>query len=946
MPDGSPARPAFIGRGAELDMLTRRLDEVRQGTAKTVLIGGDAGIGKSRLLSEFAGRARESGARVLAGVCEEHFGDPMPYGPLLEILEVFGREFGERTEEYRRLSDFFDGGDHISGPQQVFVNVRRMLQHVDGPLVLIIEDLHWADPSTLDLVRHLAQARTEGRRLLLVGSFRSAELGRTDPLWQLLNSGNFIRRVVRAELAPFTLPELRGLLNGGAGEPDPALVRRCLEWSEGNPFYAEQLLAADALTSPESVRLSADLRSIVLTRLTGLGDDAMRVLQVAAVAGRTVSRRLLRLVSGLERDALGAAVQECFDRQMLITGRDEDTYRFRHALLRESVYQTTNRDTKVDLHAAMARALAADPSLSLAEGSAAAELASHWYQAASWPEAFASAVQAGEQAMRTFAFRSAGVQFDRALTLWHRVTGAHEAAGLSHVRLLAVAAEAARWSGNTDRALEHIEAAIAEAGPGQADLKERHANYLWEAGRRQEAAQEYREAADLLDGRPDSAVKARVLAGIALARLHDGHYAEGSDLADAALRVAIEAGARAEEGRALGVSGLARGMLGDVEDGVERLNQAITIARAESHLEDLLRAYANLGLILENAGRLRAAAQAAQTGLAEARKLDLGATTQAMILANNASVARLMLGEWDEAEKIVNEVLLDRPPAESIYPRLTLAEIKVARGDYDPARELLASIEAVELNGDPRFLGPLHTIRARLALGAGHLPAAVREVARGVEALRGGENSLERLRLCAVGLRCAADLAQTDRDRAMAVGDQLAREGFEARPAEPTAEIDQLIRLCQAERLRLQDADTTTVWDQVARGWQGLDRPYEAAYARYRQAAAPGGTQEPLLEAHREAGRLGAEPLLNDVVRLARRLGRDLADRPYGLTETEFEILRLLYEGEDAARIARARGVARSTVQTQIKRVYRKMGVNSQGKASAKARTDNVFPEA
>ncbi|GID32014.1 ATP-binding protein [Paractinoplanes brasiliensis] len=935
--------PGFVGRAAEMKLLDRCLAEVRERTARTVLIGGDAGIGKTRLLGRFAATAHESGAHVLTAACEEHFGDPMPYGPLLEILEVFGRDFGEDDEAYRRLVDFFDRrDDHLSGPQQVFVHVRRMLQHVEAPLVLIIEDLHWADPSTLDLVRHLAQCRPEQRRLLLVCSYRSGGLARTEPLWQLLAGANFTRRVERAELEPFTLTELEELLDTGSGPPRPALVERCLTWSEGNPFYAEQLIAAGALDHPENLLLPADLQSVLLARLSGLGDDALRVLRVAAVAGRATSRRLLRRVSGLEAYGLGAAVQECFDRQMLVTGRDEETYRFGHALLREAVYRTTVRDIRVDLHTAMARALADDPSLSLTEGSAAAEMAGHWYQAGRRPEALAAAVRAGEQAMRTYAFTSAAVQFERALQLWPRVAEPERTAGLSHVRLLADAAESARWSGDTGRAMARIEAAVAEAGEERPDLLERQANYLWETGSRREAGRVYREAAGMLDGRPASAVKARVLAAIALARLHAGRYADGKEVADAAMRVAVEAGARAEEGRARNVAGLARGMLGQVTDGVELLRAAITLARQENHIEDLLRAYANLGLILENAGDLREAADAAMAGLAEARRLDIGATTQAMILANNAGVALIMLGEWDEAERILTEGLLDRPPAESVYPRLTLAELRTARGSFDRARELLASIEGLELNGDPRFLGPLHTIRALVALGRGDLPEAQREVARGVAALRDGENSLERLRLCAVGLRCAADQAVTDRAAAMRFGDELAREGFEARPPESTPETDQLLLVCRAERQRLRGAGTAVLWGQVADGWTGLRRPYEAAYARWRQAAAGGG-REALLAAHREAVRLGAGPLVADVARLGRRFGIDLADRPYGLTEAELETLRLLCQGLDAAGIARTRRVTPRTAQTQIHRLYQKMGVHTQAQAMAKARADGVF---
>lgn len=933
----------FVGRAAEMALLTRCLTEVSQGTARTVVIAGDAGIGKTRLLGRFTAVAAESGARVLSVACEEHFGAPMPYGPLLEILELFGRRIGTGGDAYRRLNDFFEhGGDHISGSQQVFVNVRRMLQDGDTPIVLIIEDLHWADPSTLDLVRHLAQARAEDRRLLLVGSYRPNDLRRTDPLWQLLASPNFTRRVERAELAAFTRAELKQLLDAGPGDLDPALIERCFQWSEGNPFFAEQLMAAGALDSPENLSLPTDLQSVLLARFGDLSNDAMRVLLVAAVAGRTMSRRLLRLVSDLAPDELGAATQECFDRRMLVEGSEEDTYRFRHALMREALYPTIVRDVRVDLHTAMARALAGDASLSLADGSAAAELASHWYEAGSRPEALASAVAAGEQAMRTFAFRSAAIQFDRALSLWRRVTDPERVAGLSRVRLLVEAAEAARWSGHADQALTRIEEAATEVGADRPELMERRATYLWEMGRRKEAGEVYRAAAAMLDGEPPSAVKARILAAIALERLHSGRYVEGRDIADAAREQAVAVGARAEEGRARNLAGLARGMLGDLADGVAQLRTAITIAKDENHIEDLLRAYANLGLILENNGRLREAAQEAKAGLAEARKYDLGATTQGMILANNASVALLMLGEWTDAERIITGLLPDRPPAESVYPRLTLAEIKVARGAFDEARELLESIDGVERSGDPRFLGPLRTIRALVALGTGDVVGAVRETVRGLTDPHSEENSLERLRLCTVGLRCAADLAFTDHRRAMTAGDQLARAARDARPAEPTPETDQLIRLCRAERQRLQGNDTAMLWSEVADGWTRLDRPYEAAYARWRQAAA-GRDRDALREAYGRFSELGAQPLLAEVVRLGRRLGLDLGERPYGLTETELEILRLMCQDKNAAQIAEIRRIGRRTVEKHMENIYRKMEVGSQLQAMAKAGEDRVF---
>lgn len=971
----------FVGRETQLNLLKLRLTEVRDGRARTVLVGGEPGVGKSRLLSEFARQARADGAQVLSGACEEHFGDPMPYGPLLEALETFGREHGAaRAAElggpaYQKLISFFDlGGASMSAPQQILLAVRRMLDDIGtkAPVVLIVEDLHWADPSTLDLVRHLAQARPEGRRLLLIASYR-ANPPRGKPLWQMFAGIAFLRRTERFELPAFTLQEMREFLAaGGARRVDPKLAERCQQWSDGIPFYAEQLMAAGALAGrDEDVDLPPDIRSVMLARLGELGEDAIKVLRVAAVAGRAMSRRLLRTVSGLPAETLRNALQECFDRQMLVAGQEEDVYRFRHALLREAVYQDTVRDTRVDLHIAMAKALAADPRLALTEGSATAEQASHWYQAGSWPQALTYAVRAGRSAARTLAFPSAETQFERALRFWQQVEDPESHAGMTRSQLLAEAAEAARWSGHIGRAVELVRQAI-DAPDHRGDpsrlgeLHERLANYLGEAGRRAESDEVFHQAAAMLAQGPPSAVKARVLAGVALAQLRAGQYQDGRKTADEALSMAIEVGADAEKGRALNVSGLALSMLGD-DEGEFRLRQAIEIARSVNHVEDLLRAYGNLGLILEHAGRLRESAEVTKEGLDEARRLDLAGTRQGLILANNASAALVLLGEWADAEEIIAEVTMDRPPAESLYPRLTLAEINVARGAFPQARTLLASIENVEHGRDPRFLGPLHAVRAELALWDDDLVRAADEVRRGVSAVRGGENALEVLRLCALGMRCAADQAAANPMEAAALGDQLAllasetlrqwdaRQQTDARRQSPARELDQLAALCKAERQRIQGSDTAPGWKRVATGWAELDRPYPAAYARWRQALAAfaagdrAAARDPARDAYRAATSLGAEPLRDRVKRLAAKISLTLTDRPapaklpHNLTRAEYDTLRLLYEGHSAARIATARGVSPRTVETQLLRVYRKLGVHRAWDAIDLARQEGMF---
>jgi DNA-binding CsgD family transcriptional regulator len=400
-------------------------------------------------------------------------------------------------------------------------------------------------------------------------------------------------------------------------------------------------------------------------------------------------------------------------------------------------------------------------------------------------------------------------------------------------------------------------------------------------------------------------------------------------------------------------------MLGD-PDGEDRLKRAVEIARSVHHIEDLFRAYGNLGLVLEHAGRLRDAAKVTQQGLDEARQLDLINTRQGTILANNTSAALVLLGEWDDAETIITEVSMDRPVAETLYPRLTLAEIKVARGEYDQAHQLLDSIATVELGQDPRFLGPLHTTRAELALDEGDLARAVAEVKHGVDAVRGTDNTVELLRLCAVGLRSAAEqtarrpVSEAKRTDAMNTGDWLAREAADANRASPTDETEQLLRLCQAERQRIQYLDTPAVWRHVAGGWTELDRPFPAACARFRQAAAlvaAGDRSEAasvLRAVHQVAVDLQAGPLRAKVVALARKIGLDVeraprVQRPYNLTEAEFETLRFLADGKDTAAIAKQRTVAHRTVTTQLGSIYQKLGVSSAREAVARAHKERLF---
>ncbi|GAA4256191.1 helix-turn-helix transcriptional regulator [Dactylosporangium darangshiense] len=969
------AEPAFVGRGEELDRLRLRLADVRDGEARTVLVSGEGGVGKSRLLQEFIALARTAGAHVLHGSCDESLDGTVPYLPLTEALDGFERDHGDAAGElggpsYAMLAGLFDGTAQ-AGPlgtqPQVFLAVRRMLDHIGdrAPAVLVLEDLHWADPSTLGLVGALARARPEGRRVLLVCSHRPVGAMLDTPLWKLLGNADFLRRVEQFPLPVFTKTELRRFMTDIAGRPvPPELVERCLAWSDGIAFHAELLMTTDVLDRPAS-ELPREVADVMMAQVARVSPATRKVLRVAAVAGRRMSHALLRTASGLPSGELDDALQECLDQRMLVDDQPSGVYRFRHALLREAVYRSRATGTTAELHERMAEALTADPGLSLGDaGTADAEVAYHWHQAGRWPDALAAAVRAGQAAQRTLAFPSAELQFARAVELWDRVADAEARAGLPRVRVLAAAANAARWSGHLGRAVEYTRAAIALVDP-VADpdlgglLQERLGNYLWEDGQRGESPVAYDAAAWLLADRPPSAVKARVLAAQALTDLRRGRHSDGHTKAGEALAMARAVKSRAAEGRALNVSGLALGMRDDPEAGIARLRAAIDIARQVHHLEDLFRAYSNLGLVLEHAGRLAEAAKTNLDGLAEARQLDLQDSRQATVLANNAGTALAQLGRWDEAEAVITETTQSRQIGESLYPRLTLAEILVARGRFEQAHDLLESVSGAEQGTDVRFHGPLHAYQAELALWQDRPADAVRHVRDGIAAVAPSENAVEKLRLYAIGLRCAADRAAAartpaDKAAAQATGDELARLANDAvKGRATTAEVEQLVRLCRAERRRIRGEDAAVLWEEVARGWAG--RRYQAAYAQWRTAeAAHASGDEPRAReaaraAYATARALDAEPLRARVEAFAKRAridlaaARETAPLPFDLTEAEYAILTLISEGHDNARIAAQRGVSLRTVETQISKIYRKLGVHSRADAIVLAHKDGRF---
>lgn len=471
------ARDGFVGRAAELSRLEAGLDAARAGRGSIVLITGRAGIGKTRLTAALAERARGRGATVLSGRCIQLVGTGLPYLPLVDALRQVGgfsalSALAGELRELPRLVPELAGPDASMPADQprtdsrlrLFEEVLAVLERlsVSEPLVLVLEDLHWADESTLDLVVFLAHA-VRDRPILLVATYRSEEVRAGEPLHRqaagLVGAG----MAVSLQLDPLGRDELGALLAATSERPLPAeLVSAISERSEGNPFFARELLAAAARGD---TALPPGLRDVLLTSIARLDPNGRAVLRVAAAAGRDVQYGLLAAVMPLGELELAEALRQAVDHDLLAPDQAAGSFRFRHELFAEAVYTTLLPGEREVLHERLARALTEDPRLA-ASRAAAAEAAQHWAAAGRPVEALVASLQAARDAEAVSGLTEALQHVERVLALWDDVPVAEELAGVALPAVLAWAADLAGVSAQPDDEVD-ARALIGALGPGQ-----------------------------------------------------------------------------------------------------------------------------------------------------------------------------------------------------------------------------------------------------------------------------------------------------------------------------------------------------------------------------------------------------------------------------------------------------------------------------------------------
>ena len=978
-----PRRTPLVGREAELAEIQAVWQEVCEGQPAGIVISGEAGIGKSRLVAECMERITADGSTVLFGMCVRITSGGLPYGPILEALrrllqdrqvltlaELLGPSHAD-LDQLLHIDETLFADPAAQAPGRLnrsrlyesFLALLTRLAH-DAPVLLVVEDIHWAEQSTLDLLMFLTAAlRTE--RVMVALTYRDEQLA-SGPLSSTLLE--LFRRPTLTHLAltPFDLSELSALLEPLAPGPlSPEAMQRIADLSGGNAFFAQELLAAQRIEG--TGWLPSHVRDVVMLRIATLSSSARQLVRCAAVAGREMSHALLSTVSELPEHELLDAVRELVASHVLIP-RPSDSYRFRHALTQEAVYADLLPGERQALHALVAAALSDYPKLGGGQRSVVTALvAHHWDAAGNVKMALAAAVAAGRAAMDIQGFSEGLQHFRRALALWPEAVDT-AVAGVDRPELLAAAARCAYHADQDAVAVQLVEEALRELPPEEAVRRALMHEALGSYQTRIDGARALdalHEAYRLLEDTGETRERARVTAALAQALSTRGRYADSAPFWEEALGLARCAGCRREEVLGLRTSGWHLAMHGEPDTGIGRMREALRLARVDGDIEGVSVSYNHLSLALDFVGR------SADTLRHVTEALDWVSEHQTLYtpmidMLDSIVFVLFRLGRWEQAEEIADRLYASHGSSRVLMTAAVLAELATARGDQErAAREIRTAQGMLEGNDDPLNHGVVHAAAATSALWREDHRTARAELGRGLEIVGSRGDDQQLVALCALGVRIEADEAERGRARRLAepptdvvatatrLHHRLQRVWHDMghrRHSFPETELD--VATADAELARLRGGGSAMSWGLIAGGWDRLARPYPAAYARWREAELLVADRDPrarevLRLAHTATAALRATALGGEIVALARRARVDLEDHaapapgppptanPFNLTDRELQVLPLLRAGHRNREIAKELYISESTASVHVSNILSKLGAKNRVEAAA-----------
>lgn len=994
---GNRSSPVIVGRDEELNRIARALEVAASGRPVLVVIRGEAGIGKSRLVREAIERARAAGSPILHGACLELGGDGLPYLPLVEALRGIVRDtpparLGEllgpaRSDLAALLPDLAAPGSAgdapSSAPHDSAADRARLFERLLGflgrlgaetPALAVVEDVHWIDPSTRDLITFLARNVTTERVVTLL-TCRTDDLAPGHPVLTWLAEVGRAPGAIRLDLGRLGREDIVRQLDAIEGGAVPAdVVDAVWRRSAGHPLFAEELLASAAAGDSQP----PSLVEILMARVATLDGDTLAIVRALAVVGRPVGDRLLGRLVDRSAAEVGAALREATARGVLV-GLEGERHGFRHELLREVVEAELSSGERRELHERLARELEADPTLGDdSPAGAAGDLARHWAAADRPVEAHRAAVAAASEAEAVHAFADAHRLLERAIGLEPLLPADAAPDAAARVEVRRRAADAADLDNQIDRAKELLQAAIdmvdATAEPALAGMLRSRLGYLmWSSGDAEGALLEHRTAVELVPEDPPSTERAHVLGALGGALMGLGRWAESKPVCEAAIACAVAVGSAGEEGRARSMLGSDLVNLGEVDAGLAEHREAHRLAAGLPEL--FVVTGHNLGLNLLAADHLEealdptaAAWEAARDGGIERRfGPDLAALTADVLIR---------LGRWDDAERAVAEGLgIDPRGSGTAYLGAIRGRLLARRGASGAAAEVLAAIDRGLL--DPDTLVFVATVAAEAALLAGQAADASAEIEAGLAHLEWNDVFWGMPLVC-LGLRAAAEAAEEaiaarDDERLATIRGAAAplREALDGyRERATTLSGVAWLATGDAELARIDGSTSPEPWAAAIAAWDaGLD-PLEAAYARYRFAEAGlrssgvrADVSAELVAAWRSMAVLGCTPLQAQLETLARRARIALvedgpaiedaaAEAPpaaaagvgaaggagraatHGLSAREIEVLRLVAAGRSNGEIAEELFITRKTAGVHVTHILDKMGVSNRVEAA------------
>jgi DNA-binding NarL/FixJ family response regulator/tetratricopeptide (TPR) repeat protein len=998
----SLSSPIIVGRDEELARIERALGEAANNRPRILVIGGEAGIGKSRLVHEAIDRARAGGSAILHGACLDIGQGWLPYLPVVEALRGLVRDLppdrleyviGAGRNDFARLVPSL-GDEATATPEdqsgepslgeraRLFERFIGLLGRLgeSAPTLAVLEDVQWIDPATRDLLTFLVRNLTV-ESVCAVLTVRTDELPTGHPVLAWLAELGRAPGAVRIDLPRLDRSALTRQLDSIAGTTvDDAVARRVWSRSEGNPLFAEELLAAelsvDVPTRPPS------LVDVLLARIGRLSPDGQAVLEALAVAGRPADERLI--APALEQDELIVAghLREAVAQGVVVTQPD-GRYRFRHELLREVVERDLASGQRRHLHERFARELESRPDL--AQSSPAgpdSEMARHWTDADRPAEAYRSCLAAATSAEAVDAVEQAFGLLQTAIALESRLPPDLRPTRAEQIETRRRAADAADLAGEFDAAIALTREALtlidAEADPSTAAVVHGRLGFLlWAAGESAAGLDEHRDAVGLLQGEPASVERARVMAGMAGALMVFNRWEESRQLAEEAIADANEVGAIREESRGQAILGSDLVALGEIDSGIATLRRAHELALQAGPLYLVISTGYSLGLNLLFADRSDEAHELAMRMWSKAR--DVGLERRfGTELAALAADALLRQGRWDAAAEVIHDGLaLDQRRKGPPYLAAVTARLAALRGSIADAEGRLADLG--DLEDEPDTAAYVCAVRTETLI-ARESPGEAASVAKaGLDALLEAAPAgvpIWAPPLIGLGLRALADLAETARaGHDSAAGKEAATQAvaLTARLAEieervTTPSPRAWLATARAEIARLEGNADRAAWGVALDLWRAVPDPYVAAYCGYREAEASlraegirADVGDLIREAHAMAAALAAEPLRRGIAELASRGRIDLAaaqpvqvpteppERPsarpaHRLSAREIEVLRLVAAGRTNGEIAEELFITRKTAGVHVTHILDKLGVSNRVEAAMAAARLGIAP--